>query len=131
MLVKEMERATRNMKRIQLVFLAVVACSGASCSKQEPAPTPPPPPLTINKVAPPPTSSSVDVVPTPPPEASAPTSPPAADDETPAGLAAQVKQLETDYQDTTDFQKHVVIIYSLSSNNSTDTIDAISRLFLN
>jgi hypothetical protein len=120
------------MKRIQLVCWAVVACIGAGCSKQEPAPPPlPPPPLTISKVAPPPPSSTVNVVPTPSPEASAPTSPPVADDETQAGLAAQVRQLESDYQNTTDFQKHVVIIYNLSSNDSTDTIDAISRLFLN
>jgi hypothetical protein len=130
MLRNVMERATRNMKRIQLVFWAVIACIGAGCSKQETTPPPPPPPLTITKAAPPPPSSTADIVPTPPPEASAPTSPPVADDETPALLAAQVKQLESDYQNTTDFQKHVVIIYSLSSNDSTDTIDAVSRLFL-
>jgi hypothetical protein len=130
MLLNGMERATRNMKRIQLVFCVVLACAGAGCSKQEATPAPPPPPLTITKAAPPPPSSTVDVVPTPPPEAFAPTSPPVADEETQAQLAAEVKQLESDYQNTTDFQKHVVIIYSLSSNESTDTIDAVSRLFL-
>jgi hypothetical protein len=132
MLLNNTERATRNMKRIQLVFWAVlgaVAYAGAGCSKQEPTPLPPPPPLTINKAAPPPPSSTVDVVP-PPPEAFAPTSPPVAEEEAQAQLAAEVKQLESDYQNTTDFQKHVVIIYSLSSNESTDTIDAVSRLFL-
>jgi hypothetical protein len=133
MLMNNTERASRNMKCIPLVFwtvLGAVACVGAGCSKQEPASPPPPPPLTINKTATPSQSSTANIIPTPPPEASAPTSPPAADEEMLTQLAAQVKQLESDYQNTTDFQKHVVIIYSLSSNDSTDTIDAINRLFL-
>jgi hypothetical protein len=123
------------MNRIPLIFwtvLGVVAWIGFGCSKQEPPPPPlPPPPLTINKVAPAPTeSSTANVIPTPPPEASAPTSPPVADEEAMTQLAAEVKQLESDYHNTEDFQKHVVIIYELSSNDSTDTIDAVSRLFL-
>lgn len=57
--------------------------------------------------------------------------PPAADEETPAQLAAEVKQLEDDYKNTSDMQKRVTIIYDLSSNESSNTIDAIARLFLN
>jgi len=54
------------------------------------------------------------------------------DDQSQAELAAEVKKLETDYQDTPDFQKRVTLIYELSSNDDTaDVIDALAHLFLN
>jgi len=49
-----------------------------------------------------------------------------------AEQAAQVKQLETDYQNTPDFQKRVTLIYELSSNDDApDVVDALAHLFLN
>jgi len=127
-----MERVGSNMKRLQLVFaaaLAAVALAAAGCSKKE-SETPPPPPVstTIQK----PQSPTVPplpavTTPTPTPTEAAATNPAGADDE----AAAQVKKLESDYQNTQDFQKRVVILYDLSSTESPDTIDAIARLFLN
>lgn len=118
------------MKRLQLVLvatLAVAALAAAGCSKKESEPPPPPVSTTIQKPQPPPLPLSPAVVkPLPPPEAPA-TSPPVADDE----AAAQVKKLESDYQNTQDFQKRVVILYDLSTTESPGTIDAIARLFLN
>ena len=38
--------------------------------------------------------------------------------------------MESDYHNTPDFQKRVVIIYNLSSVESPATVDAITRLFL-
>ena len=55
----------------------------------------------------------------------------ASEDDSPEALAAQVKQYETDYQNTADFQKKVVVIYNLSAVDSPETVDAIGRLFLN
>ena len=128
----KMERVGSNMKRLQLVFaaaLAVVALAAAGCSKKE-SETPPPPPVstTIQK----PQSPTVPplpavTIPTPAPTEAAATNPAEAD----AEAAAQVKKLESDYQNTQDFQKRVVILYDLSSTESPDTNDAIARLFLN
>jgi len=53
------------------------------------------------------------------------------DEETPAQLAAQVKQLENDYKNTPDLQKRVSIIFDLSSVESPDAVDAVGRLLLN
>jgi hypothetical protein len=118
------------MKRLQLFFVAALAgaaLTAVGCSKKESEPPPPPPTssATIQKPQPPPPLPSV-VQPTPPPEVSA-TSPTATDDE----AAAQVKKLESDYQNAQDFQKRVVILYDLSSTESPETINAIARLFLN
>ena len=120
------------MKRLQLVFaatLAVAALAAAGCSNKE-SETPPPPPVstTIQK----PQSPTVPplpavTTPTPAPTEAAATNSAGADDE----AVAQVKKLESDYQNTQDFQKRVVILYDLSSTESPDTIDAIARLFLN
>jgi type IV secretory pathway VirB10-like protein len=122
------ERADSNMKRLQLIFvaaLAVATLAATGCSKKESEPPPPPSvTTTIQKPQPPPPLPAV--VNPPPPEASA-TTPPVTDDED----AAQVKKLESDYQNTQDFQKRVVILYDLSSTESPGTIDAIARLFLN
>jgi type IV secretory pathway VirB10-like protein len=122
------------MKRLQLVFvaaLALAALAAAGCSKKE-SERPPPQsvPTTIQKPQPPLSPLPAVVKPSPPPEASA-TSPPVADDDDAAQLAAQVKKLESDYQNTQDFQKRVVILYDLSSTESPETIDVIARLFLN
>lgn len=135
------------MSRLKFSFvvgLASVVLIAAGCSKKESETTPPPAPpeLAAEKPeAPPPTPPpapltpppSVEVKPATPAQtpASAPVVPPAAREETPAQLVAQVKQLETDYYNTPDFQKRVVIIYNLSSVESPATIDAMSRLFLN
>lgn len=125
------------MKRIQLVFAAALAVGtlvAAGCSKKEPEQ--PPAPATISKtVTPPtpaPTPATPDVKPAPvsPSAAASETNGPAGEEQTPAQLAAQVKQMESDYQNATDFQKRVVIIYDLSAIDSPDTIDAIGRLFL-
>ncbi len=128
------------MQRLKLVFaigLASVALMAAGCSKKEPETTPPPlspEPRPVEKSeAPPPAQLSpppaAEVRPATP--ASPSVVPPAAQEETPAQLAAQVKQLESDYYNTPDFQKRVVIIYNLSSVESPATIDALGRLFLN
>ena len=117
------------MKRLQLVFVAAVAMAAlavAGCSKTESVPpSPPPVTTTIQKAQPPPPLPSV-ANPPPAPEV-ATTNPSATDDE----AAAEVKKLESDYQNTQDFQKRVVILYDLSSTESPNTIDAIARLFLN
>jgi aminopeptidase N len=54
------------------------------------------------------------------------------DDQARAELAAEVKQLQSDYENTPDFQKRVTIIYQLSSNDDApDVVDALAHLFLN
>jgi len=119
------------MKRLQLLFVAALtgaALTATGCSKKESEPPPPPPPTastTIQKSQSPPPLPSV-AQPTPPSEVSG-TNQTATDDE----AAAQVKKLESDYQNEQDFQKRVVILYDLSSTESPGTIDAIARLFLN
>ena len=124
------ERAGSNMKRLQLFFvtaLAGAALTATGCSKKE-SEAPPPPPTastTIQKPQPPPPSPSI-TQPTSSTEVST-TNPTATDDE----AAAQVKKLESDYQNEPDFQKRVVILYDLSSTESPGTVDAIARLFLN
>jgi HEAT repeat protein len=134
----KMERATSNMKRVQLVFtvaLTAATLAVAGCSKNETEQSPPTPP-TISKPVPPPlaapTPATADVKPSA--VAPSPAVPEAnqatGEEETPQQLAAQVKQLESDYQNATDFQKRVVIIYDISAVDSPDAIDAIARLFL-
>jgi hypothetical protein len=129
------------MKRLQLVFVAalagtILADAGCSKKKSEEAPLPPPTVTTINTAQPPPKpqpspsttgATSTSTMPAP---AAADTNQATGDDQTPAQLDAQVKQLENDYHNTADFQKRVTIIYDLSSNESSNTVDAIGRLFL-
>jgi type IV secretory pathway VirB10-like protein len=130
------------MKHLPLVLVAVLTVAmlaATGCSKKESeqaVPLPPPSTTTINKTEPPPlprpiTSAPATNVQPAQPSPAASTTPPGAEEETPAQLAAQVKQLENDYKNTSDLQKRVTIIYDLSSNESPDTIDAIGRLFLN
>ena len=133
-----------SMLRPKLFFvigMASVVLIAAGCSKKQSETTSPPPPPEPTRAekseAPPPAQL------TPPPSAAvkpttsaktpvpSPVVPPAAQEETPAQLVAQVKQLESDYYNTPDFQKRVVIIYNLSSVESPATIDAVSRLFFN
>lgn len=128
----KMERVDSNMKRLQLVFaaaLAVAVLAAAGCSKKE-SETPPPPPVSttiLNPQSPTVPPLPAVVTPTPVSTEAAATNSAGVDDE----AAAQVKKLESDYQNTQDFQKRVVILYDLSSTESPDTIDAIARLFLN
>jgi hypothetical protein len=125
------------MKRLSMVSvaafaMAVLATSGCSRKESEQAPLLPPPSMTITKTTPPPSlPGTTAATNTTAPVADVSTSAPASDEETPEQLAAKVKQLEGDYQRETDFQKRVVIIYDLSSTESSNTIDALGRLFLN
>ena len=49
-----------------------------------------------------------------------------------AELAAQVKQLENEYENTPDFQKRVTLIYEISANDDApDAVDTLAHLFLN
>jgi hypothetical protein len=132
------------MLRLKLFLatgLAAVVLMVAGCSQKESATTPPPSPSVAptaeKSEAPTPAplapAPSVDVKPPISAKMPVPTAviPPVTQEETPAQLAAQVRQLEGEYYNTPDFQKRVVIIYNLSSVESPATIDAISRLFLN
>jgi len=123
------------MKPLQTIVVSALALAMAAlvgCSKPAPEETPAKP-VTGKKIEfPGPTNlvsaqTAVSV-----PDAAATSAPAAAPQEdSPEETAAQVKQFETDYQNTPDFQKRVVIIYNLSSVDSPDTIDSIGRLFLN
>src|SRR6266404_5057545 len=122
------------MKRLQMIVactLTLAMLGLAGCSKPASEDTPPPKPVTTKKIEfPAPTN-----LPSAQPEVSATTTAPSAaivpQEDSPAESAAELKQYEADYQNTSDFQKRVVIIYNLSSVDSPDTIDTIGRLFLN
>ena len=123
------------MKRLPIIItsaFAVAMLALAGCSKPEPEETPPPKPVTTKKIDfPAPTNLPAAQPAVSLPAATAETAAVAApQEESPEALAAQVKGFETDYANTADFQKRVVIIYNLSSVDSPDTIDAIGRLFL-
>jgi aminopeptidase N len=113
---------------------AVFLLAMAGCSKKESPETPMPPPSVTTLPAtqplpalPPPAATSVA-----PAAAATDTNQASGDDQSQAELAAQVKQLETDYENTPDFQKRVTIIYELSSNDDApDVINALAHLFLN
>jgi len=127
------------MKRWPMIItsaLALAMLALAGCSKPESEETPPPPKTVTTKgmefPAPTNLSSATPAVSAPAATTTADTTNAAASPEdSPEALAAQAKQFETDYQNTPDFQKRVVIIYNLSSVDSPDTIDVIGRLFLN
>lgn len=112
---------------------AVALLVTAGCSKKEPQEAPLPPPsvttLTASQPLPalPPATNNVALT-----APASDTNQASGDDQAQAELAAQVKQLENEYQSTPDFQKRVTIIYQLSSNDDTaDVIDALAHLFLN
>jgi hypothetical protein len=136
LLPQTFEREPRNMKHLQMIITSTLALTIlvlVGCSKPEPEETVPPKPVTTKKIEfPAPTNlpSAQPAVSATPAAPATEVAPQAAED-TPEQLAAQVKQFETDYQNTPDFQKRVVIIYNLSSVDSPDTIDSIGRLFLN
>lgn len=132
-----MERATTNMKRVPpaaAAAVAVVLLAMAGCSKKESTETPPPPSVTTLPASQPrpglPSPAATNAL-----TASASTTgtnQASGDAQSQAELAAQVKQLENEYQSTPDFQKRVTIIYQLSSNDdAADVIDALTHLFLN
>ncbi|MGD1020513.1 MAG: HEAT repeat domain-containing protein [Verrucomicrobiia bacterium] len=133
-----MEKVTSNLERVPLAVAtaaAVLLSVMAGCSKKESQEAPMPPPSVTTLPAtqplpalPPPATTSV----APAASASAAdTNQASGDDQSPAELAAQVKQLETDYQNTPDFQKRVAIIYELSANDDgKDVVDSLARLFL-
>lgn len=134
MLPNNMERATSNINRVPPAIataVAIILLAMAGCSKKEPQETPLPPPSVTSL-------PSTQQLPALPPSAAtnvasvADTNQASADDQTQAELAAQVKQLENEYQNTPDFQKRVTIIYELSSNDDgADVVDALAHLFLN
>jgi aminopeptidase N len=139
MLPDNMERATNNMKRVPLAVataVAVVLLAMAGCSKKESQEAPLPPPSVTTLPAtqplpalPPPATTSAAAAAL---VSAADTNQASGDDQTQAELAAQVKQLENEYQNTPDFQKRVTLIYELSSNDDgADVIDALAHLFLN
>ncbi len=124
------------MKRLQIIItsalaLAMLALGG--CSKPETEEIPPPPKTVTAKPIelPAPTNESTAAPAVSAPSATTDTNAAASQEDSPEALAAQAKQFETDYQNTPDFQKRVVIIYNLSSVDYPDTIDVIGRLFLN
>ena len=119
--------------------LASVALIAMGCSKKESETTQPSSaaePATAAKSESPPTESAssptVEAKPMVPGKKLAvpPVASPADQEETPAQLAAEVKQLESDYYNTPDLEKRVEIIYNLTSVESPATIDAVTRLFL-
>jgi hypothetical protein len=131
-----MEKATSTIKRVPAAAataMAVILLAVVGCSKKESQETPLPPPSVTTlpstqplPALPPPANTNVASA------AASDTNQAGADDQTQAELAAQVKQLETDYQNTPDFQKRVTIIYELSSNDDgADVVDALAHLFLN
>jgi hypothetical protein len=124
------------MKRLPILItsaLALAVLALAGCSKPQPEEPPPLKPVTTKKIEfPAPTNLTSTQPAASLPQATtgemaAVAEPP---EDSPQALAAQVKGFETDYANTADFQKRVVIIYNLSSVDSPDTIDAIGRLFL-
>lgn len=133
----DMEMATNNIKRVlpaAATAVAVILLAMAGCSKKESPETPVPPPSVTTLPAtqplpalPPP--ATTNVAPTP---SASDTNQAGGGDQTQAELAAQVKQLENEYQNTSDFQKRVTIIYELSSNDdAADVVDSLAHLFLN
>lgn len=130
------ERDTRNMKRLPILLtsaLALAMLAMAGCSKPQPEEPPPPKPVTTKKIefpAPTNLTSAQPAVSLAEPATGETAAVAEPQEDSPQAMAAQVKGFETDYANTPDFQKRVVIIYNLSSVDSPDTIDAIGRLFL-
>jgi hypothetical protein len=127
------------MGRFKLIFTMILVSAVlvvASCSQKESQPAAPPPqpkPAIIKKAELLPQKNQI-LPPSGESELTTPTTPlvvPSDEqEETPAQLAAQVRQEESDYHNTLDFQKRVAILYNLSSVESPETIDAVGRLFL-
>jgi hypothetical protein len=134
-----MEKATSTLKHVPSVVataVAVILFAVVGCSKKESQETPLPPPsvttlpATQPRPALPPSATTNGAATTS--AAATDTNQASGDDQSQAELAAEVKKLETDYQNTPDFQKRVTLIYELSSNDDgADVIDALAHLFLN
>jgi len=116
------------------VTLASLAVAG--CAKKEGQETPLPPPSVTTL----PATQPLPVLPSPAGTnltavasvSAADTNPESGDAQTQADLAAQVKQLENEYENTPDFQKRVTLIYEISANDDApDVVDALAHLFLN
>jgi hypothetical protein len=121
------------MKHLPMMAAVALAVAMVGCSKPAPEETlPPPKPPTAKAIEfPAPTNLPAPQVVKAAPVPVMPDAPAASPEDSPEALSGQVKQFEADYQNSTDFQKKVVIIYNLSSVESPDTVDAIGRLFLN
>ena len=127
------------MKRVPLAISvavtgAVLAVGG--CAKKDGQETPLPPPSVTTL----PATQPLPVLPSPAGTnltavasvSAADTNPESGDAQTQADLAAQVKQLENEYENTPDFQKRVTLIYEISANDDApDVVDALAHLFLN
>jgi hypothetical protein len=106
----------------------------AGCSKKESQETPPPPPsvTTLPATRPLPALPSQATSNAASTTSATDTNQASGGDQTQVDPSAQVKQLENEYQNTPDFQKRVTIIYELSSSDdATDVVDTLARLFLN
>jgi len=133
----DMKKVIRHVSYVSAAVAAAVTLTvlmAAGCTKKETQETPLPPP-------------SVTTLPAKQPQPALPAATNAAPGAAVAGvntnqssgdgqsqteLAAQVKQLVTDYQNADDFQKRVTLIYELSSNDDApDVVDALAHLFLN
>jgi aminopeptidase N len=134
-----MKKATSNIQRVPSVVgaaAAVTLLAMAGCSKKETQETPLPPPSVTTLPAtqplptlPPPAATTLTAATS---ASAADTNPESGDGQTQAELAAQVKQLESEYQNTPDFQKRVTLIYEISANDDApDVVDALAHLFLN
>ena len=134
-----MKAVTRNMKRVPsavTVAVTVAVLAVAGCAKQEgQEPLLPPPSVTTL-----PATQPLPVLPSPAGTnltavasvSAAETNPESGDAQMQAELAAQVKQLENEYENTPDFQKRVTLIYEMSANDDApDVVDALAHLFLN
>jgi len=127
------------MKRVPwavAVAVAVGLLAMAGCTKREqPEPLLPPPSVTTLPSRQPlpalPAQAATDVTAGAPVSAEE-TNQESGDGETQAELVAQVKQLENEYENATDFQKRVTLIYEISANDDGPAvIDTLAHLFLN
>jgi aminopeptidase N len=116
------------------VTVAVFAVAGCAKKEGREAPLPPPSVTTLPAtrplpVLPSPAGTNLTAVAS---VSAADTNQESGDAQTQAELAAQVKQLENEYENTADFQKRVTLIYEISANDDApDAIDTLAHLFLN
>lgn len=132
-----MNKVTSMMKHVSLAIAtaaAVTMLAMTGCAKKASQETPVPPPSVTTlpaKQAPPVLPPSPSATTAAASASAAATNQASGEDLTPEQLAAQVKQLENEYQNTPDFQKRVGIIYELSANDdAADVVDTVARLFM-